>query len=233
VGAVSGPGEGRGTHKAAAPPPHHSFPCDQRPSAKLLQSRHHSCAARVNRCFFLTQSFQQRLTGRAQRSAARAQRRRDRLRTARSTTRRRRRQPTRRSSERQPRTKKSNRRRGTPSVTTKSVGIRRQAGRGADGCCAVDRVGRSTLAQARVLSPTTDLSLSLTSLQQHDGREHRRCSREDDPVSITSSGRGDDLSDLDAIERDVVACVSRDRAYPIAHRACVLLRVKDDHREPV
>src|SRR5439155_548677 len=39
--------------------------------------------------------------------------------------------------------------------------------------------------------------------------------------------------DLDAIEHDVVARVSRDGAYPIARRACVLLRLKDDHREPV
>src|SRR5204863_8666268 len=35
------------------------------------------------------------------------------------------------------------------------------------------------------------------------------------------------------IERDVVGRVSRDRAYPIARRACVFLRVKDDHRETV
>jgi hypothetical protein len=38
-----------------------------------------------------------------------------------------------------------------------------------------------------------------------------------------SSGRCYDLSDLDAIERDVVARVSRDRAHPIARRACVFL----------
>src|SRR5436853_1981306 len=69
--------------------------------------------------------------------------------------------------------------------------------------------------------------------RQHDGREHRRCSREDDPVSTKSSGRSDNLSDLDAIERDVVGRVSRDGAYPIARRARVLFRVKDDHREPV
>ena len=31
---------------------------------------------------------------------------------------------------------------GPASLTTNAVGIRRQAGRGADGCCAVDRVGR-------------------------------------------------------------------------------------------
>src|SRR4029453_2285377 len=48
-----------------------------------------------------------------------------------------------------------------------------------------------------------------------------------------SSGRSDNLSDLDAIERDVVGRVSRDRAHPITRRACVLVRVKDDHREPV
>src|SRR5207248_2912411 len=60
-----------------------------------------------------------------------------------------------------------------------------------------------------------------------------RWTREDDAVSTTSSGRSDDLSDLDAIERDVVGRVSCDRAYPIARRACVFLRVKDDHRETV
>src|SRR2546423_14466690 len=48
-----------------------------------------------------------------------------------------------------------------------------------------------------------------------------------------SSGRCDDLSDLGAIERDVVRRRSRDRAYPIARRARVLLRVEDDHRESV
>src|SRR5207244_8227310 len=38
-------------------------------------------------------------------------------------------------------TKRSNRNEGTRSLATNAVGIRRQAGRGADGCCAVDRVG--------------------------------------------------------------------------------------------
>jgi hypothetical protein len=37
-------------------------------------------------------------------------------------------------------TKSSNRNEGTRSLTTNAVGIRRQAGRGADGCCAVGRV---------------------------------------------------------------------------------------------
>jgi hypothetical protein len=59
-------------------------------------------------------------------------------------------------------------------------------------------------------------------------RTSRPCSREDDPVSTTSSGRSDDLSDLDAIERDVVGRSRRDRADPIARRPCVLLRVKHD-----
>jgi predicted RNA-binding Zn ribbon-like protein len=39
--------------------------------------------------------------------------------------------------------KNSNRNEGTRSLTTNAVGIRRQAGRGADGCCAVDRFGRT------------------------------------------------------------------------------------------
>jgi catechol 2,3-dioxygenase-like lactoylglutathione lyase family enzyme len=37
----------------------------------------------------------------------------------------------------------SSRNEGTRSLTTNAVGIRRQAGRGADGCCAVDRFGRA------------------------------------------------------------------------------------------
>src|SRR2546423_687698 len=38
------------------------------------------------------------------------------------------------------------------------------------------------------------------------------------------------VDDVDAV---CEARASRDRAHPIARRACVLLRVKDDHREPV
>ena len=80
-----------------------------------------------------------------------------------------------------------------------------------------------TLAQATELAVQPYAPLEEATRERHDGREHRRRSREDDPVSTKSSGRSDDFSDLDAIERDVVARASRDRGNPIARGACVLL----------
>src|SRR5947209_2299880 len=60
-----------------------------------------------------------------------------------------------------PLTKSSFRNEGTRSLTTNAVGIRRQAGRGADGCCAVDRFGRVVgVGRAAVAGEGAALSLS-------------------------------------------------------------------------